>query len=106
MKLVQVDPVRAQPAQGRLHGSDDVPTRPAGAVVGTVGAAHVHAELRRHHDVAASRSQRTAQKFLTQAGSLAVTIGRVEQGDPGIDTADCYGKTPGLSEELLGRALG
>jgi len=40
------------------------------------------------------------------AGAAAVVNAAVDAGITLFDTADCYGKTPGLSEELLGRALG
>ncbi|MBC7552311.1 MAG: aldo/keto reductase [Cellulomonas sp.] len=42
----------------------------------------------------------------TPEGAAAVVHAAVEAGITLIDTADCYGKTPGLSEDLLGRALG
>ena len=101
MELVQINPVGAQPAQGSLHGADDVPTRPACALVRTVGGTHVHAELGRHDDVLASRSQRPAQEFLTQAGGLAVAVGRVEKSDPGIDSDVDHG--PGAGGRLRRR---
>ena len=41
----------------------------------------------------------------TAAGAAAVVNAAVDAGITLFDTADCYGKTPGLSEELLGRAL-
>ena len=42
----------------------------------------------------------------TAEGSAAVVHAALEAGITLFDTADCYGMTPGLSEELLGRALG
>jgi aryl-alcohol dehydrogenase-like predicted oxidoreductase len=42
----------------------------------------------------------------TAAGASAVVNAAVDTGITFFDTADGYGKTPGLSEELLGRALG
>jgi aryl-alcohol dehydrogenase-like predicted oxidoreductase len=41
----------------------------------------------------------------TAAGAAAVVNAAIDAGITLFDTADCYGKTPGLSEELLGRAL-
>jgi aryl-alcohol dehydrogenase-like predicted oxidoreductase len=41
----------------------------------------------------------------TAAGAAAVVNAAVDAGITLFDTADCYGKTPGLSEELLGAAL-
>jgi 1-deoxyxylulose-5-phosphate synthase len=40
------------------------------------------------------------------AGAAAVVSAAVDAGITLFDTSDSYGKTPGLSEELLGRALG
>jgi len=42
----------------------------------------------------------------TAAGAGAVVNVAIDAGITLFDTADSYGKTPGLSEELLGRALG
>lgn len=42
----------------------------------------------------------------TAEGAAAVVSAAVDAGITLFDTADCYGKTPGLSEELLGGALG
>jgi 1-deoxyxylulose-5-phosphate synthase len=42
----------------------------------------------------------------TDAGAGAVVNAALDAGITLFDTADSYGKTPGLSEELLGRALG
>lgn len=42
----------------------------------------------------------------TAAGAAAVVNAALDAGITLFDTADSYGKTPGLSEELLGRALG
>lgn len=42
----------------------------------------------------------------TPDGAAALVHAAVDAGITLFDTADCYGKTPGLSEELLGRALG
>lgn len=42
----------------------------------------------------------------TAAGAGAVVNVAIDDGITLFDTADSYGKTPGLSEELLGRALG
>ncbi len=42
----------------------------------------------------------------SQRGATAVVSAAVEAGITLFDTADSYGKTPGLSEELLGKALG
>ena len=42
----------------------------------------------------------------TADGAAAVVHAALDAGITLIDTADCYGKVPGLSEELLGRALG
>lgn len=41
----------------------------------------------------------------TQAGTDAVVHAAVEAGITLFDVADCYGKVPGLSEEMLGKAL-
>ena len=40
------------------------------------------------------------------AGAASVVKAAIDAGITFFDTADCYGKTPGLSEDLLGRALG
>jgi len=42
----------------------------------------------------------------TAHGAAALVHAAADAGITLFDTADCYGKTPGLSEELLGRALG
>jgi 1-deoxyxylulose-5-phosphate synthase len=42
----------------------------------------------------------------TAAGAAAVVNVAIDAGITLFDTSDSYGKTPGLSEELLGRALG
>jgi 1-deoxyxylulose-5-phosphate synthase len=42
----------------------------------------------------------------TAAGAGAVVNVAIDAGITFFDTADSYGRTPGLSEELLGRALG
>src|SRR5450631_426913 len=42
----------------------------------------------------------------TADGSAAVVNAAIDDGITLFDTADTYGKTSGLSEELLGRALG
>lgn len=42
----------------------------------------------------------------SQRGATAVVSAAVEAGITLFDTADSYGRTPGLSEELLGKALG
>jgi aryl-alcohol dehydrogenase-like predicted oxidoreductase len=42
----------------------------------------------------------------TAAGAAAVVNAALDAGITLFDTADSYGKSPGLSEELLGRALG
>jgi aryl-alcohol dehydrogenase-like predicted oxidoreductase len=42
----------------------------------------------------------------TPDGAAAVVHAALDAGITLFDTADCYGRTPGLSEELLGRALG
>ena len=42
----------------------------------------------------------------TAAGATAVVNAALDAGITLFDTADSYGKSPGLSEELLGRALG
>jgi 1-deoxyxylulose-5-phosphate synthase len=41
----------------------------------------------------------------TADGAAAVVHAAIDAGITFFDTADCYGKTPGLSEELLGLAL-
>ncbi|RYV50105.1 aldo/keto reductase [Pengzhenrongella frigida] len=42
----------------------------------------------------------------TPDGAAAVVHAAIDAGITFFDTADCYGKSPGLSEDLLGRALG
>lgn len=42
----------------------------------------------------------------TPNGAAALVHAALDAGITLFDTADCYGKTPGLSEELLGLALG
>jgi aryl-alcohol dehydrogenase-like predicted oxidoreductase len=42
----------------------------------------------------------------TAAGAAATVNAALDAGITLFDTADCYGKSHGLSEELLGRALG
>src|SRR5664279_3312119 len=42
----------------------------------------------------------------TADGAAVVVNAAVDAGITLFDTADSYGRTPGLSEELLGRALG
>nr|WP_239537004.1 aldo/keto reductase [Arthrobacter roseus] len=42
----------------------------------------------------------------SQRGATALVSAAVEAGITLFDTADSYGRTPGLSEELLGKALG
>ncbi len=42
----------------------------------------------------------------TQRGANAVVSAAIEAGITLFDVADSYGKTPGLSEEMLGKALG
>ncbi len=42
----------------------------------------------------------------TADGAATVVNAAIDAGITLFDTADCYGQTPGLSEELLGRALG
>ena len=49
---------------------------------------------------------RAATATETAAGAAAVVNVAIDAGVTLFDTADSYGKTPGLSEELLGRALG
>jgi 1-deoxyxylulose-5-phosphate synthase len=42
----------------------------------------------------------------TADGAAVVVYAAVDAGITLFDTADCYGQIPGLSEELLGAALG
>lgn len=49
---------------------------------------------------------RTGTPTESQRGSNAVISAAVEAGINFFDVADSYGKTPGLSEEMLGKALG
>ncbi len=42
----------------------------------------------------------------SQRGASALVSAAVDEGITLFDTADSYGRTPGLSEELLGKALG
>jgi len=49
---------------------------------------------------------RTGTATETATGAAAAVNAAVDAGITLFDTADCYGQTPGLSEELLGRSLG
>ena len=82
VELVEVDPVGAQPLQRRLDRSADVAPRAAGTVVGTVGAAHVAAELGGHHEPVAPALEGDADHLLALAD--AVGVGGVEERDPGV----------------------
>ena len=84
VELVEVDPVRAEPAQRGLRGLDDVAAGTAGAEVVAVGAAHVHAELGADHGVVAAAPEGLAQHRLAEARFLAVGVGDVEEGNAGV----------------------
>ena len=72
--LVEVDPVRAEPAQAVLAGLDDVGARQAG-VVGTV--AHREAHLGGERDAVAPALDRLADDLLRRA--LRVDVGGVHE---------------------------
>jgi hypothetical protein len=83
--LVQVEVVGTEPAQRCLHGPQDVPAGAPRAVVRTVGAGHVHAELGGEHRLVAPSPQRRADQLLRGAVRAAVDVGRVEQVDPEVE---------------------
>ena len=85
VQLVQVYPVRLQAAQRCLDREADVAARSPGAPVRSVRALHVHAELAREDDAIALAVKRIAHERLTEATHLAVDVGRVEEGDAGLD---------------------
>ena len=94
VQLVQVDAVGAQPAEAVLRGAMDVAGAGALALV-----VHRHPELGRDQDVVASRAEGPAQELL--ADGAPVDIGRVEEGDPGVQS----GMDDRMGPRLVGDAL-
>ena len=78
--LVEVDPVGLQAAERRLDRLADVR---AGAAR-RLAVAEVVAELRREHDLVAAAAERAADDLLA-AAAVAVDVGRVEEGDAGVE---------------------
>jgi hypothetical protein len=81
--LVEVDVVGAEPAKAGLDRLAHVTPRRPRAPVGAVAALHVHAVLRRHHDVVAPRAERLAEQLF--ACAEAVDVCCVEQGDTVVE---------------------
>ena len=79
MDLVEVEPVRAQARQARLHGLHDIAARGALLAARVV---HDHAAFAGEHDVLAALAENLAHQGLRAAASIHVR--RVEQGDAQI----------------------
>ena len=83
MDLVEVDPVRAEPAQAVVHLAHDPAARVA-ELVGVV--AHLAVELGGQHDVVAAASlQRLPDDLLRLAARI--DVGGVDEVDPGVERA-------------------
>ena len=85
MQLVQIDVVGAQPPQRLGHGPPDV--GPAALGPGGRAVAHVRtlmAELGGQDDLVPASAEDLAERALRPA-AFAVGVGRVEQGDAGVD---------------------
>src|SRR5439155_14471221 len=84
MELVEIDPVRSEPAETVLAGASDVVgLRPFSFRV------DLHPELRGQDDPVASPLEGAAQELL--ALRAAVDVGRVEESDSGVECGvdDC-----------------
>src|ERR1700728_411368 len=82
MDLVQVDVVRAEPAQTRIHLHENSPARQAGAIR---PGSHAPPYLGREHDVVALREllQRPTHDLL--AGANGIDIRGIEEIDTGLE---------------------
>jgi len=90
VELVEVEPVGLEPPQAVLDRLHDVGAR---AALHAAGIVHVHAELRRQHDVLAALAEDFAEETL-RAAALAVDVGGVEERDAEIER---------LVDDLAGR---
>src|SRR3954462_15027946 len=79
--------------QGRMRAMDYRRLGTSGLTVSAVG-------------LGCNNLGRTGTATETQEGSDAVVHAAIDAGITLFDVADSYGKEPGLSEQILGKALG
>src|SRR5690349_4539433 len=76
VQLIEVDPLRAEPAQRCLHRAPHVTPRPAGRGLVDAAVECGMSELGRDYDVVAAPPESTTEQLLAEPRSFAIDIRR------------------------------